>query len=192
MSPPFGASPWNGIFGRVKRSKHNKYSKLAQKEYNAKHDWVGKVIYWELCKKFKFDHTNKWYMHNPESVLENETHKLLGDFEIQTDHLISARRVDLIIINKKKRTYRIVDLAVSAGHKIKLKENEKKDQYLDFARGLKNLWNMKVIFLSIASGALGTVTKGLVKGLEDLEIRGRVETSQLQYCWDRPEYWEES
>ena len=49
----------------------------------------------------KFDHTNKWYMHNPASVLKNETHKLLWDFEIQTDHLISVRRPDLIIIRKK-------------------------------------------------------------------------------------------
>ena len=40
-------------------------SKLAQKEYKTRHDWVGKVIHWEMCKKFKFDHTNKWYMHNP-------------------------------------------------------------------------------------------------------------------------------
>ena len=30
-------------------------------------------------------------MHNPASVLENEMHKLLWDFETQTDHLISAR-----------------------------------------------------------------------------------------------------
>ena len=30
----------------------------------------------------------------------------------------------------------------------------------------------------IVVGALGTVTKGLVQGLEDLEIRGRVETIQ--------------
>ena len=42
-------------------------------------------------------------MQNPESVLENETHKLLWDFEIQTDYLTSARRPDLIIINKKKK-----------------------------------------------------------------------------------------
>ena len=31
-------------------------------------------------------HTNKWYMHNPASVLVNETHKLQWDFSIQTDH----------------------------------------------------------------------------------------------------------
>ena len=30
-------------------------------------------------------------MYNPEPVLENETHKLLLDFDVQTDHLISAR-----------------------------------------------------------------------------------------------------
>ena len=41
-------------------------------------------------------------MHNSAPVLENETHKLLWDFDIQTDHLISARRPDLKIINNKK------------------------------------------------------------------------------------------
>ena len=29
--------------------------KLAQKEYKTKYNWVSKVIYWEMCKKFKFD-----------------------------------------------------------------------------------------------------------------------------------------
>ena len=40
-------------------------------------------------------------MHNPAAVLENETHKLQWDFNIQTDHLISERRPDLIIIKKE-------------------------------------------------------------------------------------------
>ena len=47
-------------------------SKLAQKEYKPRHDWVGKVIHWEMCRKFQFDHTNKWYMHKPAPVLEND------------------------------------------------------------------------------------------------------------------------
>ena len=41
-------------------------------------------------------------MHNPAPVLENDSHKLLWDFNIQTYHLIPARRPDHIIINKKK------------------------------------------------------------------------------------------
>ena len=72
-------------------------------------------------------------MRDPESVLENETHKLLWDFEIKTDHLILARRPGLVIINKKERTCRIVDFAVSADHWVKLKESEKRDKYLDLA-----------------------------------------------------------
>ena len=83
-------------------------------------------------------------MHNPAPVLENNTHKLLRDFDIHTDHLISVWRPDRIIINKKKkkeekkkRTFKIVDFAVLADHRIKLKECEKKDKYLDLARELK-------------------------------------------------------
>ena len=86
-------------------------SKLAQElyllTYKTRHDWVGKVIHWEMCKKLKFDHMNKWYKHNPAVFQENDTHKLLWDFDIQTDHLISTRRPDLIIINNnnKKREF---------------------------------------------------------------------------------------
>ena len=56
--------------------------KLAQKEYKARHDWVGKVIHWEMCRKFQFDHANKWYLPNPAPVLENYSHKLLWDLRI--------------------------------------------------------------------------------------------------------------
>ena len=81
-------------------------SKLAQKEYKTRHNWVGKVIHWEMCKKFKFDLTNKWYMHNPAPILEDCTHKIIWDFDIHVDHLIPARSTDLIIINKKKKKRR--------------------------------------------------------------------------------------
>ena len=117
-------------------------------------------------------------MQNPAPVLENATHKLLWDFNKQTDHLIPARRPDLIIINKKKkkRTSKIVDSAVPADHRIKLKECEKRDKYLDLARELKKLWNVQVTIIPIVIGAFGTVTKGSLKGLEDLDVGGRVET----------------
>ena len=102
----------------------NECCKLAQKEYKTRHDWVGNVIHGEICKKFKFDHTNKWYMHNQAPVQENDLHGLLWYFDIHTDHLISARRPYLIIIKKKKkkRFCKIFDFAVPADHRIKLKE----------------------------------------------------------------------
>ena len=44
---------------------------------------------------------------------------------------------------QKKRTCIIVDFAVPADPRIKLKENEKKDKYLDFVWELKKLRNIK-------------------------------------------------
>ena len=76
---------------------------ISKKEYKVRHDYVGNVIHQEMCKEFQFDHTNKWYMHNPAPVQENDTQKLLLDFNIQTNHVIPARRLDPIIINKKKK-----------------------------------------------------------------------------------------
>ena len=103
----------------------------------------------------------------------------INNFDVHTDHLISARRPDLIIINKKKkRNCKIVDFAIMADYRIKLKECEKKDKYLDLARELKKLGNMQVTIIPIVIGAFGTVTKGLLKGVEDLEVGGRVETIQ--------------
>ena len=50
--------------------------------------------------------------------------------------------------------------------------------YLDIARELKKLWNMWVTIIPNVIGAFGTVSKGFLKGLEDLEVGGRVETIQ--------------
>ena len=58
-----------------------------------------------------------------------------------------------------------MDFVVPVDHRVKLKESEKKDKYLDLARELKKLWNMKVVFIPIVIGALGIVIKGLIKGL---------------------------
>ena len=55
-------------------------------------------------------------------------------------------------------------------------EHVKKDKYLDLARELKKLWNIKVTIVPIL---IGTITKGLLKGLEDLEFGGRVETIKM-------------
>ena len=118
-------------------------------------------------------------MHNPTPVPENDTHKLLWEFDAHTDHLISARRPDLIIIIIKKRICKIVDFAVPAGHRIKLKECVKKDKYFDLAKELKKLWNIKVTIVPIGISAFGTIIKGILKGLEDLKVGGWVETIQM-------------
>ena len=98
--------------------------------------------------------------------------KHLWVFEIQTDHVISAGPND----SHRKRTCQIVDFALKADRRTKFKESEKRDKYQDLARELKNnRWDVEMIIIN----ALSTVIKGLVKGLDNLEIRGRVETIQI-------------
>ena len=65
---------------------------------------------------------------------------------------------------QKKRTCKIV-------HRKKVKRRISTSTLL---RNRKKLWNMKVKIILIMTGAFGTVTKGLLKGLEDLKVEGRV------------------
>ena len=95
------------------------------KGYKSRHNWVGKASHWELCKRLEFHYTNKWYIHKPESILENEMPKILSDFRIRTYHLIPARMPDLVLTNKKKRTCHEADFAVPANEK----ENKRKQKH---------------------------------------------------------------
>ena len=70
-------------------------------------------------------------------LLENETHKILWDFEIQKEPVISAKRPDLVIVNKKEREPVKLWTLLFTDHRVKLKESEKKHKYQDLARELK-------------------------------------------------------
>ena len=72
-----------------------------------------------------------------------------------------------------------MDFAVPADLRIKLKEYEKKDKYIELARELKKQWKMQVTIIPIVISAFGTVAKVFLKGLENLEVGGRVETVLL-------------
>ena len=161
--------------------------KLVQTEYKSRHDWVGKVIHWELYKKLKFDQTNKWYRHKAEFFPENETHNINCVFEIQRNFLNLARRLHLIKKKKEKkkkkkkkkkenRIYCVVGFAVPANFRVKFKEIEKRDEYLDIAIEQRKLWSINVTVVLIIIGTLRTVPKRLERGLEELEIGGRIET----------------
>ena len=76
-------------------------------------------------------------MHNPQSILENETHKILHDFVIQMEHPISARRPDLEIVNTKEWTRWKVFSVGPADYRAKLKKGEKKDKYQDISREIE-------------------------------------------------------
>ena len=85
-------------------------SKLVEEECKRRHDNSVKED-WKLAKNCNFKAGDKWYKHKSETVLENEDHKILLDFSIQTDIVVEAQRPDLVIEDKKRRTCKIVDFA---------------------------------------------------------------------------------
>ena len=81
------------------------------------------------------------------------------------DYQTPAIKPDLAFIKKGKRCH-LVDFVVVADHRVKIKE-----KYLDLARELKKLRNMKMTVMPILVGTLGTVHISLKKkSLEKLEI----------------------
>ena len=142
-------------------------------------------------------------MHNPESVFENETHNILWDFDIQTDHLISARRPDKVIVNKRKKEKKKENLQNSGlVSRLTTQWNWKKAKrristWTLLGNWKKNkLYNMKVTVKPIVMAAFDTVIEGLVQGLEDLEIKRRLETIQtialfrsVRILWRILEIW---
>ena len=95
-----------------------------------------------------------------ESALENETHKILWEFKIQTDHLILTKRQDLELINKQKSCYQ-VDFAFRADHRRKITKSE------NLAKELKHLWDMRVTVIPTVVSAHGTIPKNFEKRLEE-------------------------
>ena len=77
--------------------------KLAQKEYERRHDNVVKKVHWDLCKKNELKHTEKWYEHVPEGAAENEEVKVLWDISGLCDNVIEARGPDIIVTDKNER-----------------------------------------------------------------------------------------
>ena len=109
-------------------------SKLAQKEYKRRHDWVGKRIHWEACRKNWIEVKTKWSEHRPVIVQENERYGILWDLNIQTDQVIETRRPDMIVIDKETKFVTIIDFAMPYDTRVNSKEMEKIEKHQDLAR----------------------------------------------------------
>ena len=131
--------------------------KLAQLEYKKRHDRVATIIHWELCKHHGFPHCKNWYDHRAEPVLENGNTKILWDFNIYCDRMIEARRPDIVIVDKKNKETKIIDIAVPGDFRVKEKELEKVTKYQDLVIEVNRMWSTRAMVVPIVVGALGAI-----------------------------------
>ena len=81
---------------------------------------------------------------------------------------IEARRPDLVLVDKSKKSCHIIDVAIPEDTGAKEKEAEKVEKYQNLARELRRMWEVKTKVVPIVLGALGTVPlrlKGNLKGI---------------------------
>ena len=97
-------------------------STLVGTSYKKHHDAVGRRMHWCLCSQFSFPVVKEWWKHNPRSVEESESVKLLWDFTITTDSTTHVNRPDLILVLKEERRAYLVDFSCSFDNNVTRKE----------------------------------------------------------------------
>ena len=63
----------------------------------------------------------------------------MWDFSIQTDHVVEARRPDVVVVDKKERSCKRIDFAVHGDSRIEEKEKDKIENYQDLGRELQKI-----------------------------------------------------
>ena len=104
-----------------------------------------------------------WYNHEPLPVIENDVIKVLWHFDIQTDKHVTSNRPDIIIVDKKEKSLKLMDVAIPNDMNIVWKGIEKIEKYANLMNELKELWSMKTVeTIPVVTGCTGTVDKKFV------------------------------
>ena len=118
-------------------------------------------------------------MHKTESILQNETHKILWDFEIQTDHQIPAWSV-----KQKEKNLPFNGFCSSSGPQRENKRKQKKiDKYLYIVRELKKLKNMRGWWYHLHLVRLERFRNVWEGSWRNKKSEDELGPSILEYCW---------
>ena len=84
----------------------------------------------------------------------------------------------MVVVDKKDRSCKITDFAVSGDSRIQVKEKDRIEKYQDLGRELKKIWNVKVKIIPLVVGSLYAIPKQFGNRLKQIGIT--VRTAQVQ------------
>ena len=128
---------------------------MAISEYLKRHNEVGRIIHRSICEKYNIRVSKQAWKHEPQTVTETDDVKILWHFEIRTDRRIPVRRPGIVVIDKRKKSGLIIDVAVPDDKNINVKEREKIEKYHDLRIEIQKLWQLKATVVPVVVGALG-------------------------------------
>ena len=115
--------------------------------------------------------SHNYWDHPPSTVVESPGVKVLWDFNIYTDHILTAQYPDIVTIDKHQKAVQDVDIAVPSDCNVTMKESKKIEKYKHLSVELSSLWKMKCEVISIVVGGLGCVPARMEVYLQKLVIR---------------------
>ena len=83
------------------------------------------LLHRNICTHYGFYTCKKSWLYDPQPVVESRDVKILWDFEVRTDYVISARRPDIIVLDNKKKCDFLIDVTIPADINNIEKEKEK-------------------------------------------------------------------
>jgi hypothetical protein len=98
--------------------------------------------------------------------------------QVQTDRTIPNNKPDIIIRDNEKRTFMLIDVAISGDRNVIKKEVGKILKYKDLTIEIQRMWNVKTKVIPVIIGATGTISKSFRKYMSN--IPGNHEVKELQ------------
>ena len=92
------------------------------------------------------------------------------DRPVETATALKHNKPDVILIDKKKKFWTIIDFSVPNDKRVITKENEKIENYSKLAGQIREVHHVKTTIVPLVVGALGVVSKNLKPNLERLGI----------------------
>ena len=151
---------------------------LAKTEYIHRHNKVATHLHWNICREYNVDTVDKWYEHEPKTVVERDNITILYDMPIHTDRAITANRPDIVIKNKQENKCTLIDVAIPSDKNTSIKVSEKLSKYKDLEIEIARMWQMRTVIIPVVVGALGVIRKGTEKQLR--EIPGNNNPHEIQ------------
>ena len=112
-------------------------SSIAATMYKQRHDSVAKIIHWALSRQFGPSFglvvSTHYWNYVSKSVSDNSRVKLLWDFNVYTDYVLSAQCPNIVVMNTKEASAQIIDVAVPVDCNVTSKEAEKVEKYRDLS-----------------------------------------------------------
>ena len=78
-------------------------------------------MHWTICKEFGIEVKEWWHEYEPTTATAKDCVTILWNMTLHTDTTIAANRPDIVLENKKDKSYLLIDLTIPLDTNISVK-----------------------------------------------------------------------